>query len=431
MTTIDPILANFTIKPELMPRISTDSSKPTHSSLRMFQDAIQDNAMTIPSPQTELGHLALVVSTSDFTTANAGTPFNVPTDPGLAPTNPTTVTTAGRTRAETAAADATSTATDQTSDLAFTGPEALRAFNQAKHTFNTYRQAKTAMRNLILNSVHDTYICALKQKVTRYKMVDPITILDHLWTTYGTIDAADNTANEARMKAPWNPPTPIEVLFNQLEEGQQYAASGGETVDDTQLMRWGYEIIDNTGLFDSDNAKWRKMSSASKTWTQFKIYYSQCEHDRAKHTTKAETKFSANQVNEIMETQFQSFIDQMQAQTDDKEYQPPPTEQYCKETSANAISVEDVEKLIAKHLSTRGGRTKGNRNGTKETKTSPKAQALDEDGTPVTYCWTHGVTRNLKHTSCTCIRKADGHKTEATYSNRMGGSDERQKARNN
>ena len=121
----------------------------------------------------------------------------------------------------------------------------------------------------------------------------------------------------------------------------------------------------------------------------------------------------------------------MQAQKDDKEYQPPPTEQYCKETSANAISVEDVEKLIAKHLSTRGGRTKGNRNGTKETKTSPKAQALDEDGTPVTYCWTHGVTRNLKHTSCTCIRKADGHKTEATYSNRMGGSNERQKARNN
>ena len=90
--------------------------------------------MTIPSPQTELGHLALVVSTSDFTTANAGTPFNVPTDPGLAPTDPTTVTTAGRTRAETAAADATSTATDQTSDLAFTGPEATKPNTHSTRT---------------------------------------------------------------------------------------------------------------------------------------------------------------------------------------------------------------------------------------------------------------------------------------------------------
>jgi hypothetical protein len=100
-TTTDTIITSFTVKPENMPRISTDASKPTYSTLRAFQDAIQDNAMTIPSPQTELGHLALVISPADFFAVNARTAFIVPTDPGLAPTNPAAATRAGATtRAE-------------------------------------------------------------------------------------------------------------------------------------------------------------------------------------------------------------------------------------------------------------------------------------------------------------------------------------------
>ena len=57
-----------------------------------------------------------------------------------------------------------------------------------------------------------------------------------------------------------------------------------------------------------------------------------------------------------------------------------------------------------------------------------KAQAL-LDGLPVTYCWTHGVTTNLGHDSKTCTNRAAGHKEDDTYENRMGGSDNRVKAR--
>jgi hypothetical protein len=45
------------------------------------------------------------------------------------------------------------------------------------------------------------------------------------------------------------------------------------------------------------------------------------------------------------------------------------------------------------------------------------------DGFPVTYCWTHGVTRNLSHDSASCQRTAAGHQADATYNNRKGGSD--------
>jgi hypothetical protein len=38
------------------------------------------------------------------------------------------------------------------------------------------------------------------------------------------------------------------------------------------------------------------------------------------------------------------------------------------------------------------------------------------------YCWTHGVTPNLRHTSSTCEHRDDGHKEGATKDNKMGGS---------
>ena len=45
------------------------------------------------------------------------------------------------------------------------------------------------------------------------------------------------------------------------------------------------------------------------------------------------------------------------------------------------------------------------------------------------YCWTHGATRNKDHTSKTCSRPAEGHKTEATLFNMMGGNNSIQRQR--
>jgi uncharacterized protein YyaL (SSP411 family) len=38
------------------------------------------------------------------------------------------------------------------------------------------------------------------------------------------------------------------------------------------------------------------------------------------------------------------------------------------------------------------------------------------------YCWTHGIVHNTKHTSATCEKQAPGHKTGATLHDKQGGS---------
>ena len=43
-----------------------------------------------------------------------------------------------------------------------------------------------------------------------------------------------------------------------------------------------------------------------------------------------------------------------------------------------------------------------------------------ENGIPVSYCWTHGITHNLCHQSKLCQRKAEYHKDESNFTNQLG-----------
>ena len=51
-----------------------------------------------------------------------------------------------------------------------------------------------------------------------------------------------------------------------------------------------------------------------------------------------------------------------------------------------------------------------------------QCHAVSKGGIKFFYCWTHGLGRNKEHTSATCNRKSEGHKTDATLDNMMGGS---------
>ena len=56
-------------------------------------------------------------------------------------------------------------------------------------------------------------------------------------------------------------------------------------------------------------------------------------------------------------------------------------------------------------------------------------QARQEANKICAYCWTHGLSFDLTHTSATCKRKADGHKDEATMFNMMGGNNRIRRAK--
>ena len=87
--TIANITGLFPHKTEDLPKISQPGSRPSYTSLRLFQDQINENAMAIPSSNTKLGHLGLVEDNATYKAVTSNKSWTVPTDPGNAPKKPT------------------------------------------------------------------------------------------------------------------------------------------------------------------------------------------------------------------------------------------------------------------------------------------------------------------------------------------------------
>ena len=389
ITSIDNIVALFQTKTEDMPQISPNGECPSYTTLREFQDALNRNAMAITSPLDTLGHLGLVVTAEEYKTISpTSDTYTEPAKPSAKPTDPS------RTRSS----------VDNTFDV----HEAIRVWKDEVTVYNIHNTVKNALRNQILHAVDHKYITDLEDPSTQFLLVSPLEIMNHLWDNFGEIDENDLRQNELRMKAAWNPPTPIQDLFKQMQAGQKFAKKGGENIDDTHLVRLTYGVIEDTGIFDRELTKWREKKRSERTWTAFKKEFTKHAKNLAKTKTAQTASYSAAQVQELLDEQFSNLT---------SGYQPPPTTKDPEPTpSANALTATDIRKLIQEALS------QNNDNKTGKPGNKHPAQGKDSEGKPVTYCWTHGVTWNLNHNSGTCRRQAEGHKTKATLKNRMGGS---------
>ena len=99
------------------------STKPKYTSLKNFQDVIDDNALSIMSNTTEISYTALTRKATEFTAVNSTVAFIIPTNPGNVPTPPANI----GTRASTAVLTGDSTATVEKSDP-YKPQEAIRIF---------------------------------------------------------------------------------------------------------------------------------------------------------------------------------------------------------------------------------------------------------------------------------------------------------------
>ena len=62
----------------------------------------------------------------------------------------------------------------------------------------------------------------IKHRITKFCQCEPLILLTHLYTAYKTITSYDFTEHFDHMTARWNPPTPIDDLFQQLNDGNEF-----------------------------------------------------------------------------------------------------------------------------------------------------------------------------------------------------------------
>ena len=136
--------------------------------------------------------------------------------------------------------------------------------------FHKFNNTDKALKQQILGTVDDIFTRALKNRYIGYANITTKELLNHLFTTYGKISGNDLRVNDTRMNAPYNVNLPIEVLFNQMEEGMDYADAGNHFKTPEQTVVTGQQLIQDTGMF-ADNLKiWKRLTAQDRTWTRFK-----------------------------------------------------------------------------------------------------------------------------------------------------------------
>ena len=191
-----------------------------------------------------------------------------------------------------------------------------------------------------------------------------------------------------------------------------------------QLISFGINIIQKTGDFERALMEWHKMDRNLRTWQNLKDHFSKAHRAlrKIRGTIIKNTPFhQANQMAQSLHDDisdlrsgFRELMPILTSPTID-----PPTPTTFAQTatmapSANAATNQDLLQELVLQLQNQIQELSKNKESTKKLKPFVRNQT-DK------YCWTHGA---CGYEGKYCRNKKDGHKDEATFKNRMGGSNQ-------
>jgi hypothetical protein len=205
------------------------------------------------------------------------------------------------------------------------------------------------------------------------------TILAHLTSNYGTRSSTDLEENRDKLKAPWSPNDEIETLWTRVAECKNLAAGTTETITDAIVMRLLLIPLEKAGVLTLYAGEWNRKLPADQTYPAFKLFFSAANKERKRQMTAGTAGYHALHAATVPS----SPSDDATAAT-----APAPAPSYA---AAAATTPAAAPRIISNLVE-------------------------------MFYCWSHGLCTNPLHTSQSCNRPRDGHKTDATAANMMGGN---------
>ena len=288
-----------------------------------------------------------------------------------------------------------------------------RLFDEDPRVFRQYHNTNNALKSQLIASVDEMYIKALRNRITGYAQTTTKQLLQHLFDTYGRLTPQDLKLNTERMNTPYNINSPIENIFEQIEDAIYIASIAQALFNNNQILNTAYTLIAKTNALELTCREWRRKPAIDKTWPNFKSFFAEAHHDYREETNQSHHTFHSANVQETS---------------------PPPTDTalaLANLASATVLDRATVANLTAvnKQLIAQVAdlQNKLNEAYTQMHNICLNVQPTNNTKKPLSeqnYCWTHGfkVKSNGTHTSATCTRRKDGHKEEATSTNRLGGS---------
>ena len=414
-TNIDYKTTNFEY-----PNLTKISGQPDYELLKLIKDELKANAGSVPSNLGggTNGHLGLVLTDVEYSTVSP-TPYIRPTHPGplVIPVGPPAVPQYLRT------------------EMREDHKEVVRVFREADNV-------EKALKKQLAEAMPELYLKRFRNRQTNTLTASIPDILEYLFQNYGDISDTDLSEAEKSLKEKMFDITqPMIVLYNAIQDLQDLAIAANNAYSDKQLVAIGIQIIKNMNDFEKGLTDWYARPSAEHTFINFKTHFEDAYLSlrKVRGMTMKNTMFhqQANAVTEriLQEIKLENMTlrDEIKA-TEAKlfgvfenltEVQQENEENISPQPAANYSSDNKIQLEILKTLAEIQKGLKNQHNPKPPYKPKqPKKQTGQKRKwryNTSKYCWTCGAGNHLSK-DCRC--KADGHKDEATFKNKMNGSTE-------
>ena len=385
--------------------------RPNFLGLRRIEKELTANASSVTSTLGggAHGHLGLVKSAATYNTITPGTPYVRPALP------PPLIIPAGTTQ-----------------------HEAFRLHQEHYAEINKHNETvevEKLLRKQLQNAIDSQYLAEFKNQYTETINQSLSQVLETLYRKYGKVKRNDVKALEKEVEnMDYNLSQPLENIWSAIKELQQLATAAKCPYTNKQLVEIGLAVIKNTHDFETALLEWARKPEADQTYANLKTHFD--DHltllmDIRGDDMQQPSFHQANLIRDDMYTEVSSMKDDIISAIEMEKENAPPME------SANAVRPEtnqvqlDVLTSMAASLKALTERMEAfetqahNRTSKNQPRTSPVTDVPFWELTTnkFHYCWSCG--NNPTHPSSNCTQKKEGHKDEATYANRMGGSTKR------
>ena len=428
--------------------------QPTLESLVIIFRQLKRNAQSVPTTLGggQLGYLALILPPTTYNSIPNSAPFVRPTDPGLfslsAPAGVATRTGAG--------AVVTLTAADITTQKI--------AHDERKRQYNETQAVENALRNQLTNAIDGDYLRPLRNIHTDMISHSLEDIFTFLRTTYGKITTSELKAKESEVDAlVYDPSTNVETIFNHIQDFQDICGLLNKAKTDTQLVDTAYLIFQKSGLFRDSLIRWNKLPDPAKKFNDFKIFMRSEYLDLQEVGGMTLASSNLNTINIVQELKqhhedvvsdlkrelADNFLETLKTMnmSEDTENQHPNVQSYLTPAIYNAPTVGQEQTMFSAVQSNQDPilqqllaqmaqmqqkiedlthTNNGSKKKSRANKNVKNSASSSDKINPKTgrqwrrYCWSCGC---CDHWSRDCTEKKSGHKENATFRNRMEGSD--------
>jgi len=387
---VDTIIEGFPYS-----NIEQIKGEPSYHSIKEVERKLIKNASSFPSELGggQHGYLGLVLKPEKYQLVTGST-FTPHPNLGSIPTFPPNPT------------------QPQIAQISSTHKEQLRLWRQ-QHTLikALKKQLTNAFEDKLLKEKEDTY--------TGFNNVSIQDIIEYLFDRFGEVTPTELEQAEQDLNAPFEPFEPFGVFICKIEDAVDIAEAANCPFTTQQILNKALtSIIKSQALPEVAIRDWRSKPQTDKTWPNFKRHFSKEVKDfqRDQGVTAKSTYNVANSTNQALlqaqadfRTLTEQFIDEFRKNNQQIEHTEEPVVE-----QAHAVTTNELFAII-KELRQEVATLKQDKENI-----NPKSKRKPLPDKPWLYCWTHGA--NKSHTSKNCTRQEEGHKKEASFKNRMGGS---------